>query len=1364
MNLMLSRLFANVFALTLLVSLGLTARAEVRTLIHAGLGEADQPGGLAAVRDGGPENWRMVGQAETDDDVADGAVRAARSAASVRLDGSSGLVLDELPANPKTHFGLEAWVKPTSAGGSRAVMQYGGNGGVGIEQQNDGVWGVIYGKATVGFRKLPADRWTHVALVVEDNASTLYINGQPAGSADATPWGYQKNAGLGVGVRPDGSGGFFEGNIDEARVFTFEPGGFEAGDLLHFQDAAMQSIPTVEASIRFDREPIEDGLTFERDGTKFMREAGKDAWAVHQTRMPQMPWMRSFRLTFTDDRFRHGNMPVVDVRVEYLLDTWGGMAAFADTDQGSRKLGMRWGGGKRWRTAQFRLDNAHFGARQHGSPDNQLSSDGYDLRLYAPNAPLLIRSVKVRGYPREGTDLAWPRLIRAKRPTSTGGPVLAFERGMEGGLSFAVRNLARQTAPLTYRCRLIDVDGQTVAERSGDVNIAGETEDQLVVGFDSSAWPYGPYRYQFDLAHAQTGEKLANLEGGLMVHDGRDVPKARPGEFLYGLQHVRDPLGEIDQAWFSLLGVDIIRSLGGHGRQDVMSRYDEIVPQFTSRNMSIMAMIDPPKPGDPITYKPEGMDPEVRERELTKLEAFLEDLAAKYRDEITYYELGNEPDLRFFYPGPVEEYVNSFRRMRAAIKRGNPDAVVMTGGLCFFGAEGDRRARRIIELLAPDGVDAWSYHAHGPGYEAERDALERTRGAVAKHGGLDLPFIETESGFSAVGQPQLLEQARTCVEKIIYAQSEGMPVFFWFALHFKGNTAYTSVEHLREPRPVMLAYRQMVQRLRGHRFVESYALADGAVRGHLFHQPDTGQAVLALWSTRPGATPLRLRLAEPGVTLDGPATLYDMWGNPAPLTVRAGSVADVEVHENTSYITWNTAAGGPGAPAVAEQPSLLAVDQTQVLPLHRHTPRAVLTAMNPENEAARLTLSGQVVIDGEITSFMPQEVQVAGGDAVRVVLEGEPITVPDATPWPRLWRVFASRGKASGLGEVDLSRFDRIPESIGSIEGRWATRDGDAIDIGALTGSYHEKAPALLFAEVWSPVDQTVQVGAAADWWMQWVVNGEPVYDTLARGNGGAMTITAHVFDMPLRAGWNLIAVRVLSGSAGWLLASGGPEAVGAALHSDAPPRRVEVTLTGPDGAERARRVAAVPEPMIAPPLPEGGLPTAASGWFTRQPLAKLGEAELINEHLVQPDQSRWWAGEADLSALAWAYSDEQSLWITLAVRDDKHVDGADAVRVVLQPIDPGLTSQASAGVTFATPGAAEPGYDGQQTGTWKIKRDKARGLTWYHLQAPRAALGGPGANLVLEVHDDDGWGAKQRLVGSPGDGPLILSGTGAAQ
>ena len=85
------------------------------------------------------------------------------------------------------------------------------------------------------------------------------------------------------------------------------------------------------------------------------------------------------------------------------------------------------------------------------------------------------------------------------------------------------------------------------------------------------------------------------------------------------------------------------------------------------------------------------------------------------------------------------------------------------------------------------------------------------------------------------------------------------------------------------------------------------------------------------------------------------------------------------------------------------------------------------------------------------------------------------------------------------------------------------------------------------FARIRCPEAGKLLIGAGADWWMQWFVDGRPVFDTLRGGNVGNMTnyssrqpcaTTDWLFDVDVEAGEHVVAVMVKAGSRGWALAS----------------------------------------------------------------------------------------------------------------------------------------------------------------------------------------------------------------------------------
>ncbi|MFP4249336.1 MAG: tetratricopeptide repeat protein [Armatimonadota bacterium] len=146
--------------------------------------------------------------------------------------------------------------------------------------------------------------------------------------------------------------------------------------------------------------------------------------------------------------------------------------------------------------------------------------------------------------------------------------------------------------------------------------------------------------------------------------------------------------------------------------------------------------------------------------------------------------------------------------------------------------------------------------------------------------------------------------------------------------------------------------------------------------------------------------------------------------------------------------------------------------------------------------------------------------------------------------WPEEWVMFGP----VGWNEAELApeHLREIPDSLrlGGEEytGRRVEFDGGRIDLSALLGGHERRDTVYLFGDVRAERAVEVPIGAAADWWMAWWLNGEPLYDTLETGNFGQdFSVGAHTFKAPLRKGGNVLAVRVSGGRDGFLLAAGIP-------------------------------------------------------------------------------------------------------------------------------------------------------------------------------------------------------------------------------
>lgn len=118
--------------------------------------------------------------------------------------------------------------------------------------------------------------------------------------------------------------------------------------------------------------------------------------------------------------------------------------------------------------------------------------------------------------------------------------------------------------------------------------------------------------------------------------------------------------------------------------------------------------------------------------------------------------------------------------------------------------------------------------------------------------------------------------------------------------------------------------------------------------------------------------------------------------------------------------------------------------------------------------------------------------------------------------------------------------LNTVPQTFGGAAGRTVVLKDGVLNLAESGKAFREKTPAVLFNEFEAEADGWMQVGCAADYWFEFYVNGKPVYDTLATGNREtAFLPTDHIFNFPVKKGTNRIAVRVLSGSAGWKFVCG---------------------------------------------------------------------------------------------------------------------------------------------------------------------------------------------------------------------------------
>ena len=271
----------------LILALAVSAHAEITTVRHFRLGEADagstsgSAAGSSSTDTTAAENLTVTGAPLYSADVASANIS---STLSMEFNGTNQYATTGNWHNLTTNFGVEAWVKPAATGGEHFILYNGQSGanGWGILQNNaTGKFGALFGGRTFfGTGDVVPGVWTHLAIVCTDTVATFYVNGVASGTTTDLPNAASGFIGIGTNaVVP--AANLFQGKIDEVRVFTFAPGAFVATDLL-FTVVPPTPLPNV---LNFTRVNTTDTLSWPTTDREFILETSTDLLSNTWTRL-----------------------------------------------------------------------------------------------------------------------------------------------------------------------------------------------------------------------------------------------------------------------------------------------------------------------------------------------------------------------------------------------------------------------------------------------------------------------------------------------------------------------------------------------------------------------------------------------------------------------------------------------------------------------------------------------------------------------------------------------------------------------------------------------------------------------------------------------------------------------------------------------------------------------------------------------------------------------------------------------------------------------------------------------------------------------------------------------------------------------
>ncbi|MFN6095778.1 MAG: hypothetical protein ACK49J_12405 [Verrucomicrobiota bacterium] len=307
----------------------------------------------------------------------------------------------------------------------------------------------------------------------------------------------------------------------------------------------------------------------------------------------------------------------------------------------------------------------------------------------------------------------------------------------------------------------------------------------------------------------------------------------------------------------------------------------------------------------------------------------LEDAArissARYKDKVRYWEYLNEVDRIIFHDaslhkfawwGTPEEYARDLDFFSRGVKAGNPNALVLNGGVtCGLYSPGrETFVPRMLDAGAGKSIDLFAIHSYA-GIENVNRVLNQLN-----ERGISKPWINTERGIGGLSQNALRDLAK----ELLWHKKEGATNFVSF---INRRLPYANKQKsIKEAGIYNFFYRfydgsptKKWCVFSNHAFLLDGAkdfqpIRDGLYEGYRFKNSQGN--VICLWLSKPGAP------ADIDVRSDGSVQIFDLYGNQTTPTEQYFSVT---VNEDPVYIVSNREI------SVAELSSAEQVKRTELL-------------------------------------------------------------------------------------------------------------------------------------------------------------------------------------------------------------------------------------------------------------------------------------------------------------------------------------------------------------------------------------------------------------------------------------------------
>ncbi len=393
-----------------------------------------------------------------------------------------------------------------------------------------------------------------------------------------------------------------------------------------------------------------------------------------------------------------------------------------------------------------------------------------------------------------------------------------------------------------------------------EAGAAGAIDFDDVELLDTLAVTLDPLRQPVVAALADSGSLASRL--GVNIHftsDDRALDAARSA----GIQWVR-----MDLAW---------SSVEPQTNTFNWTAFDGLVRSLEARAMNALFILDY---GHPLYT---GGNAPTNAEQIAAFARYAETAARHFAGHSVVFEIWNEPNISFWKPAPdTNQYAALARAVIPAVKRGDPAAKVLTGGLSGFD---HKFARGYLSLGGGDGADGIGVHPYLRSPETMTDHLLNLRATVAQLVPGHPPVYDTEWGFSSTwygdGHDPAAQhrQGMMAPRRLLASWAAGLPLMIYYDIRDDGLDS-TNAEHnfgllLRDysDKPAMQAVRTLSAFTSNRLFTGFLPMDTSTLVAMRLDGPSN--VVVALWPSTDAA--------DVPVTVPANSSAVDLLGRPLPL-------------------------------------------------------------------------------------------------------------------------------------------------------------------------------------------------------------------------------------------------------------------------------------------------------------------------------------------------------------------------------------------------------------------------------------------------------------------------------------------------